>query len=603
MHRVSLTDLDSWIRSASGWRTVFATDEHSTAEQSTAGVLEIVLLAAWQFGTAVRAQTANPTVVVGRDTRPTGRLAADFAIRGLIVAGCRVQDVGVAASPEVMAYAKQEPDVHGFFYLTASHNPIGHNGLKFGFADGAVIGGEDAKRIIADFDVTVANSMRVQDILAQAFDPAVSATLGAVTQSTTRNALKDAALEIYRRFALEIAAQPPIAAGFNRTAEIAALVEQLKSALGQRPLGVVGELNGSARCVSIDRGVFVELGVRARFLNDRPGDFAHGVLPEGPNLSQAAQALRQAHAADPAFEIAYVPDNDGDRGNVVLINAEGEPYVPTAQEVFGAVLVAELAWLRHRGLLEAGGTRVAVVVNGPTSLRVDRICAVFGVELYRTEVGEANVVARAAQLRRQGYLVRVCGEGSNGGNITFPGTVRDPMSTILSLLKLRAYELHRYWPALQQAATPRIYDVVRSLPAFTSTATGEARAVMQVPRVGHGALKAAYEALLPGAIETARAILRPVFEPTEWWVENYEGVNATRGTGPHTRSGAQTGGFKVLFADSGAVARAFVWMRGSGTEPVFRVMADVEGEQPEVESRLLEWHRNLIESASAACTA
>ena len=69
-------------------------------------------------------------------------------------------------------------------------------------------------------------------------------------------------------------------------------------------------------------------------------------------------------------------------------------------------------------------------------MRVERIAARFGVDVHRAEVGEANVVARARELRRDGYLVRFLGEGSNGGNITHPAAVRDPIQTILAVLKL-----------------------------------------------------------------------------------------------------------------------------------------------------------------------
>jgi len=38
-----------------------------------------------------------------------------------------------------------------------------------------------------------------------------------------------------------------------------------------------------------------------------------------------------------------------------------------------------------------------------------------------------------------------------------------------------------------------------------------------------------------------------------------------------------------------------MWMRGSGTEPVFRVMCDVKGNNPEMEKELLEWETQLIQ--------
>ena len=58
--------------------------------------------------------------------------------------------------------------------------------------------------------------------------------------------------------------------------------------------------------------------------------------------------------------------------------------------------------------------------------------------------------------------------------------------------------------------------------------------------------------------------------------------------GPHT---------KILFKDKNDQPLAFIWMRGSGTEPVFRIMCDVKGNKPEEEKELLEWETKLIKEA------
>jgi phosphoglucomutase len=38
-------------------------------------------------------------------------------------------------------------------------------------------------------------------------------------------------------------------------------------------------------------------------------------------------------------------------------------------------------------------------------------------------------------------------------------------------------------------------------------------------------------------------------------------------------------------------------MRGSATEPVFRIMADAEGCRPEFERELIEWQRRMASEA------
>ena len=57
------------------------------------------------------------------------------------------------------------------------------------------------------------------------------------------------------------------------------------------------------------------------------------------------------------------------------------------------------------------------------------------------------------------------------------------------------------------------------------------------------------------------------------------------------------GGLRIVFADAPAEPRAFLWMRGSGTESVFRVMADVEGGSAADEEYLLSWHESMVRRA------
>ena len=43
----------------------------------------------------------------------------------------QVKHLFISAAPELMAYSAVNESVDGFIYITASHNPVGHNGLKF----------------------------------------------------------------------------------------------------------------------------------------------------------------------------------------------------------------------------------------------------------------------------------------------------------------------------------------------------------------------------------------------------------------------------------------------------------------------------------------
>lgn len=77
---------------------------------------------------------ARPNAVVGRDTRASGELLADAVAAGLASAGVDVQHVGVLPTPGI-AYLTQAQDVDLGVVISASHNPMADNGIKF-FARG-----------------------------------------------------------------------------------------------------------------------------------------------------------------------------------------------------------------------------------------------------------------------------------------------------------------------------------------------------------------------------------------------------------------------------------------------------------------------------------
>ena len=120
------------ILSASGWRKVFAVSGEETDTTTEIGMENtcISVLSALVFSDYVKKRTGKrtPTIVLGIDTRPTGPEIANVMIRLLLKEKVVVRYVGVTAAPEIMAYSKL---FDGFIYISASHNPIGHNGIKF----------------------------------------------------------------------------------------------------------------------------------------------------------------------------------------------------------------------------------------------------------------------------------------------------------------------------------------------------------------------------------------------------------------------------------------------------------------------------------------
>jgi len=589
--------IDKMILSASGWRGIFAADEESTAKEISTVHKIITGAAAFIFSEYLQKSKKNPLVLLGMDTRPTGRAIAETMIPVLFASGCDVLFSGFAAAPEIMAWARGKANAAGFIYISASHNPIGHNGIKFGLTDGGVLAGEETNKLIENFRLFFKKENSIQKI-----DSLISAANPAVLKSVYDGeaAAKAEARKAYYDFCGVVA--------WSGAAEGDRISSVLKESIAKYPLGVVCDFNGSARTVSADKDFFSSLGLKFDCINGEPGKIVHRIVPEGESLDPCKALLEKIHARDPSFMLGYVPDCDGDRGNLVIWdNAAGAVRALEAQEVFALACVAELAQLVWTG---ADISKAAIAVNDPTSMRTDRIADAFGVSVFRAEVGEANVVGLARRLREQGYTVRILGEGSAGGNITHPSAVRDPVNTVLAIVKLLAVRsstgkdcLFEIWckhsgQAEKYREDFTLADIIASLPPFISTPAYSSDAVLRINTNDHTLLKDRYQKVFLREWETMKDELKSRFGFYSWEAIAYNGLEEKRGISRFKEAGR--GGLKILFfmEENGKNREsAYIWMRGSATEPVFRIMADAAGNDESVERFLLDWQRKMIMEA------
>lgn len=75
------------------------------------------------------------TVVIGHDTRTTGKIIEHVMIAGLLQSGCNVLKLGMVPTPTV-GYATLKKQADAGIMITASHNPSQYNGIKLWNADG-----------------------------------------------------------------------------------------------------------------------------------------------------------------------------------------------------------------------------------------------------------------------------------------------------------------------------------------------------------------------------------------------------------------------------------------------------------------------------------
>lgn len=79
--------------------------------------------------------TERPKVIVGRDTRISGHMLEGALVSGLLSIGVEVMRLGVISTPGV-AYLTRVMNADAGVMISASHNPVADNGIKFFGPDG-----------------------------------------------------------------------------------------------------------------------------------------------------------------------------------------------------------------------------------------------------------------------------------------------------------------------------------------------------------------------------------------------------------------------------------------------------------------------------------
>lgn len=606
------------ITSASGWRKVFAVsgDEQDITSDIGQDNRLIAALAADIFADyIISISNNNPSIVLGMDTRPTGPAITDAMLRVFMARKIAVNYAGIIPAPEIMAYSRT---VTGFVYISASHNPIGHNGIKFGLSNGGVLSGEQNKILVETFNKRIEDPQSLEKVQ-NLIDSCSDIDLEWVYAESV--AVKREALAIYHAFAKYTIA------GTDNIAQQNRFFAEIRQYVRSNPMGILCDMNGSARTLSIDSSFLKECGISFYGMNNVPGKIEHGIIPEGRNLAYlSAEMEKMRKEGQRDVILGYMPDCDGDRGNIVYWDdKENKAKILEAQEVFALSVLSELAYSNYLSMINAADSsnqpaadsylkskmpvKIGVAVNDPTSMRIDEITKALGATLFRAEVGEANVVNLAREKRSNGYTVRILGEGSNGGNITHPAAVRDPINTLFALIKLLAIGdtktadgaeikglFHQWCDASGQSQKYTedytLSDIIATLPSYITTGVSEKRAVLKIKTSDHAILKSNFQKIFEEQWQGHKDTLKKMYGFASYEAISYNGINEIHNLEDYSKSGS--GGLKIIFKDENSNPLAFIWMRGSGTEPVFRVMCDVKGTDTLEEQRLLEWETTML---------
>jgi phosphoglucosamine mutase len=114
---------------------------------------ELVLRATYGLSRELKARGSyqpkqRPSVVIGQDSRLSSPLLATAAASGLMLGGFDVQRLGIVPTP-VVAQAILRQNAAGGVMVTASHNPVPDNGIKFFGPDGMKLSADMERAISA----------------------------------------------------------------------------------------------------------------------------------------------------------------------------------------------------------------------------------------------------------------------------------------------------------------------------------------------------------------------------------------------------------------------------------------------------------------------
>ncbi|AHH09942.1 Phosphomannomutase [Borrelia parkeri SLO] len=450
--------INEMILSPSGFRKIFAKSKNENSIEYEINDDDKILVALITLTISNYFKDKPKKYInVGLDSRATGIIISEIIIKTLILNNNNVNFFGILPIPEILAYTKEHQNSKGFIYISASHNPTGYNGIKIGLNDGGVLNSNEIKKIICQIRSNIENETLINNLITSLQKFNTNAlhlkTYEAIITSQARH--KTQSYNSYKSLMQQI-----IYSDTHNQKNI----DILKKTIKKEPIGIIGEMNGSSRINSIDREMIESLGIKLEFYNTEIGIFKHGMTPEGASLNMCKQILEQKFKNDNSFKLGYVPDCDGDRGNLVAILKKEQASIITPQKIFALSVLSELSYLYHTGIKD----NLAVVVNDATSLNIEKIASLFNnTKVYRVEVGEANLTEMADLLRKKGLIVKILGEGSNGGNITYPSKVRDPLTTLFSIIKLlKIKNLYKIWCSISKNSYNEHYtleDILKTI--------------------------------------------------------------------------------------------------------------------------------------------
>ncbi len=320
----------------------------------------------FSYATAFGMYTKPGKIVVGRDARKSGKRFLKIVTQGLRSVGCTVTDLGIVPTPTVL-FMVRRLKAKGGIVITASHNPIQWNALKFISPKATFLDQQDFKIF---------------------------------SQYITR---KETPTERHKK----IDKVRVLANGVDTH------IEKILSVLkpqGKRCRVAVDAVNG-AGSVALPQ-LLEEMGCKVYRVNCKfSPDFPRRPEPIPENIKGLCRLVREKR-----LDFGFACDPDCDRLSIVDENGRAIGEENTL------VLATDFILSKAKG---------NVVTNLSTSALMEYITKKYHCKLYRTAVGEANVVSK---MRKTNAIIG--GEGNGGVIYPEVNYTRDALVGAAIIIKL-----------------------------------------------------------------------------------------------------------------------------------------------------------------------
>ncbi len=341
---------------------------------------EVVSKFAMAFGTYIK---GGKRVVIGGDTRITGDMVKSAAISGLLATGCEVIDIGIAPTPTVQ-FLVRKLNLEGGIVISASHNPIQWNALKFYKKGGTLLNKKD--------------NVKLMEILKS----------------------EKFAIVKWNKYK-KLTHQPELTELHIR--EVLKSIQNINKIKEAKFKIALDSCNASGSYIT--PRLLEDLNCKVNGLYTKPdGYFPHNPEPNKKNLKDIVNFM-----SSKKYDAGFVQDSDADRLAVLDNNGNflSEEYTVALAVHFILSIYDKSAELKKR-------YNKSIVINLSTSRTVEDIAKGFNAKVYRTPVGEINVAEKLIKTRS------VIGGEGNGG-VIYPEVNfgRDSLAGIGIILDLLAY--------------------------------------------------------------------------------------------------------------------------------------------------------------------